>query len=126
MPLERKQLDTASLHAKFPAKELPAHQHFGKGERYSFGPTHVDIYPFPPDTTPLLWVRGRRNRLAVGDVYKVEPTEKEGLHVLYVDGEMVVNPNGNYVNVYTAPDPELLGLQEASAGQKRTDQKGVE
>ena len=76
--------------------------------------------------TPLLFVRGRRNRLAVGDVYKVEPTEKEGLHVLYVDGEMVVNANGNYVNVYTAPDPDLLGLQEAPAGQKRTDKKGVE
>ncbi len=48
MPLERKQLDTSSLQAKFPAKELPAHQQFGKGERYSFGTTHVDIYPLPP------------------------------------------------------------------------------
>ena len=126
MPLERKQLDTSSLQAKFPAKDLPAHEQFGNGERYSFGTTHVDIYPFPPDTTPLLWVRGRRNRLAVGDVYKVEPTEKEGLHVLYVDGEIVVNPNGNYVNVYTAPDPELLGLQEAAEGQKRRDRRGTE
>ena len=124
MPLERKQLDTSSLHAKFPAKELPVHEQFGNGERYSFGTTHVDIYPLPPDTTPLLWVRGRRNRLAVGDVYKVEPTDTNGLHVLYVDGELVVNANGNYVNVYTAPDPELLGLQEAPQGQKRRDRRG--
>jgi len=126
MPLERKQLDTASLQAKFPAKDLPAHEQFGNGERYSFGTTHVDIYPLPPSITPLLFVRGRRNRLAVGDVYKVEPTEKNGMHVLYVDGELVVNPNGNYVNVYTAPDPELLGLQEAPEGQKRRDRRGVE
>ncbi len=126
MPLERKQLDTSSLRAKFAAKELPAHEQFGHGEGYSFGITHVDIYPLPPGTTPLLFVRGRRNRLAVGDVYKVEPTDKNGLHVLYVDGEIVVNPNGNYVNVYTAPDPELLGLQEAPEGQKRRDRRGVE
>jgi hypothetical protein len=126
MPLERKQLDTSSLREKFPAKKLPAHEQFGNGERYSFGTTHVDIYPLPPSTTPLLWVRGRRNRLAVGDVYKVEPTDKNGLHVLYVDGEIVVNPNGNYVNVYTAPDPELLGLQEATDGQKRKDRRGTE
>ena len=126
MPLERKQLDTSSLRTKFPAKDLPAHEQFGNGERYSFGTTHVDIYPLPPQATPLLFVRGRRNRLAVGDVYKVEPTETNGLHVLYVDGELVVNANGNYVNVYTAPDPELLGLQEASEGQKRRDRRGTE
>src|SRR5438552_11029792 len=124
MPLERKQLNTASLQAAYTRHELPVSEKFGTGERYSFGTTHVDIYPFPPDTTPLLFVRGRRNRLAVGDVYKVEPTEKEGLHVLYVDGEMVVNANGNYVNVYTAPDPDLLGLQEAPEGQKRKDRRG--
>jgi len=124
MPLERKQLDTSSLQAKFLPKELPIHEHFGNGERYSFGTTHVDIYPLPPSSMPLLWVRGRRNRLAVGDVYKVEPTDKNGLHVLYVDGELVVNANGNYVNVYTAPDPELLGLQEAPEGQKRKDRRG--
>ncbi len=126
MPLERKQLDTSSLHAKFPAKELPAHKQFGNGERYSFGTTHIDIYPLPPSATPTLLVRGRRNRLAVGDVYKVEPIDTNGLHVLYVDGELMVNANGNYVNVYTAPDPELLGLQEASAGQKRRDRRGTE
>ncbi len=126
MPLERKQLDTASLQAKFIPKELPVHEQFGNGERYSFGTPHVDIYPLPPSTTPLLFVRGRRNRLAVGDVYKVEPTDKNGLHVLYVDGEIVVNPNGNYVNVYTAPDPALLGLQEAAEGQRRTDRRGTE
>ena len=118
MPLERKQLDTASLQAKCIPKELPVHEQFGNGERYSFGTTHVDIYPLPPSTTPLLFVRGRRNRLAVGDVYKVEPTDTNGLHALYADGELVVNANGNYVNVYTAPDPELLGLQEAAEGQK--------
>jgi len=28
--------------------------------------------------------------------------------------------------VYTAPDPELLGLQEASAGQNRRDRRGTE
>ena len=126
MPLERKQLDTSSLQAKYPAKELPSHEHFGNGERYSFGTTHVDIYPFPPDTTPLLWVRGRRNRLAAGDVYKVEPTDNNGMHVLYVDGEIVVNANGNYVTVYTAPDPDLLALQEATEGQKRKDRRGVD
>src|SRR5437763_476179 len=126
MPLERKQLDTSSLHAKFPAKELPVHEQFGNGERYSFGTTHVDIYPLPPSTTPLLFVRGRRNRLAVGDVYKVEPTDKNGMHALYVDGELVVNANGNYVNVYTAPNPELLDLQEAAEGQKRRDRRGAE
>ena len=126
MPLERKQLDTSSLHAKFPAIELPAHKQFGNGERYSFGTTHIDIDPLLPSATPTLLVRGRRNRLAVGDVYKVEPIDTNGLHVLYVDGELMVNANGNYVNVYTAPDPELLGLQEASAGQKRRDRRGTE
>src|SRR5206468_4757119 len=123
---KRKRLETSSLQAKFPAKELPAHEQYGTGERYSFGTTHVDIYPLPPSSTPLLWVRGRRNRLAVGDVYKVEPTDKNGLHALYADGEIVVNPNGNYVNVYTAPDPALLGLQEAAEGQRRTDRRGTE
>jgi hypothetical protein len=51
---------------------MPQHNYqwlFGTGERYTFGTTHVDIYPLPPETTPLLFVRGRRNRLAVGDVY---------------------------------------------------------
>ena len=126
MPLERKQLDTLSLKAKYIPKQLPSHEQFGNGERYSFGTTHVDIYTHPAETTPLLFVRGRRNRLAVGDVYKVEPTDNNGLHVLYVDGELVVNPNGNYVNVYTAPDPELLGLEEAAEGQKRRDRRGTE
>src|SRR5947199_4826194 len=126
MPLERKLLDTASLQAAYTRQELPVSEQFGTGERYTFGTTHVDIYTLPAETTPLLFVRGRRNRLAVGDVYKVEPTDNNGLHVLYVDGELVVNPNGNYVNVYTAPDPELLGLQEASDGQKRKDRRGTE
>jgi hypothetical protein len=126
MPLERKLLDTASLQAAYTRQELPVSEQFGTGERYTFGTTHVDIYPLPPETTPLLFVRGRRNRLAVGDVYKVEPTEQDGMHVLYVDGEIVVNPNGNYVTVYTAPDPDLLGMQEASSGQKRKDRRGTE
>src|SRR5437764_12511141 len=126
MPLERKQLNTASLQATYTRHELPVSEKFGTGERYTFGTTHVDIYPLPPETTPLLFVRGRRNRLAVGDVYKVEPTDTNGLHVLYVDGELGVNANGNYVNVYTAPDPELLGLQEAAEGQKRKDRRGAE
>src|SRR3989440_3658300 len=125
MPLERKQLNTASLQATYTRQALPVSEQCGTGERYTFGTTHVDIYPLPPETTPLLFVRGRRNRLAVGDVYKVEPTDKNGMHVLYVDGEIVVNPNGNYVTVYTAPDPELLGLQEASEGQRRTDRRGT-
>src|SRR5713226_508954 len=126
MPLERKRLDTSSLQAKFPAKELPVHEQFGQGERYSFGTTHVDMYPLPPSATPPLWVRGRRNRLAVGDVYKVEATDTNGLHVLYVAGELWGNANGNYVNMYTAPDPELLGLEEAAAGQTRKDRRGTE
>lgn len=125
MPLERKHLDTSSLQAAFPKQELPVSQHYGSGERYTFGTTLVDIYPLPPETTPLLFVRGRRNRLAVGDVYKVEPTETKGLHVLYVNGEIVVNPQGNYVNVYTVPEPELI-MQEASSGQKRRDRLGSE
>src|SRR5207237_243474 len=36
------------------------------------------------------------------------------------------NGNGNYVNVYAAPEPDLLPLQEASEGQKRKDRRGVE
>src|SRR3989440_9939172 len=79
MPLERKQLNTASLQATYTRHELPVSEKFGTGERYTFGTTHVDIYPLPPETTPLLFVRGRRNRLAVGDVYKVEPTDTNGL-----------------------------------------------
>src|ERR1700693_1861382 len=125
MPLERKQLDTSSLQATYTRQELPVSEQFGTGERYTFGTTHVDIYPLPPKTTPLLFVRGRRNRFTVGDVYKVEPTETKGMHVLYVDGELVVNANGNYVTVYTAPDPALL-LQEAPIGQKRRDKRGTE
>ena len=125
MSLERKQLDTSSLQATYTRQALPVSEQFGTGERYTFGTTHVDIYPLPPETTPLLFVRGRRNRLAVGDVYKVEPAEKGGMHVLYVDGEIVVNPNGNYVTVYTAPDPDLI-LQEAPTGQKRRDRLGTE
>ena len=126
MSLERKQLDTSSLQATYTRQALPVSERYGPGERYTFGTTHVDIYPLPPETTPLLFVRGRRNRLAVGDVYKVEPVEKDGMHVLFVDGEIVVNPNGNYVTVYTAPDPDLLSLQEASTGQKRKDHRGTE
>jgi len=125
MPLERKQLDTSSLQATNTRQELPVSEQFGTGERYTFGTTYVDIYTLPPETTPLLFVRGRRNRLAIGDVYKIEPTENRGLHALYVDGEIVVNPQGNYVNVYTAPDPDLM-LQEASDGQKRRDRRGTE
>ncbi len=41
-------------------------------------------------------------------------------------GAIPFNPNGNYVNVYTAPDPELLGLQAATDGQKRRDRRGAE
>src|SRR5712692_10172464 len=121
MSLERKQLDTSSLQATYTRHALPVSEQFGTGERYTFGTTHVDIYPLPPETTSLLFVRGRRNRLAVGDVYKVEPTETNGMHVLYVDGELVVNANGNYVTVYTAPDPDLVFMHEASTGQKRRD-----
>lgn len=125
MPLERKLLDTASLQAAYQRQELPVSEQFGAGERYTFGTTHVDIYPLPPETNSLLFVRGRRNRFAVGDVYKVEPTETRGLHVLYVDGELVVNTNGNYVTVYTAPDPGLLVMHEAATGQKRRDSQGT-
>src|SRR5260370_22159136 len=125
MPLERKQLDTSSLHAKYPAKELPAHQQFGNGERYSFGTTHVDIYTFPAETTPLLFVRDRRNLLAVSDVYKVEPTDNNVMHVLYVDGQLVVNNNSNYANGTTAQHPEMLGSKEAPAGLKRKDELGT-
>jgi hypothetical protein len=126
MPLERKQLDTASLQATYTRHELPVSEQFGIGERYTFGTTRVDIYMLPPETTPLLFVRGRRNRLAVGDVYKVEPTETKGMHVLYVDGELVVNANGNYVTMYTAPDPDLIFMKEAQTGQKRRDRRGTE
>jgi hypothetical protein len=43
-----------------------------------------------------------------------------------VEQENVVNANGNYATVYTAPNPDLLGMQEAATGQKRKDRRGTE
>ncbi len=72
-----------------------------------------------------MFIQSLRSRLTIGDVVKVDATEKQGLHIKHLDGEVMVDPNGNYVTVYTAPvDPEVIPFQEVTGGLRKQGKGG--
>jgi hypothetical protein len=56
-PESNKPLDTSALQQAYPHQQLPAHERFGQGERYTFGKTLADVYSNPPELTPVVHVR---------------------------------------------------------------------
>jgi hypothetical protein len=125
MPLERDKLKTQGLQEQFKPETLPTHDRFGVGYRYHFESTLVDIYPAPSVGLPMIVVRGRRTSVFLGDAVKVEATENKGLRIKHVDGEVMVDPNGNYAALYTAPvEPEIIPFQEAYAVLKKQGKDG--
>ncbi len=122
---ERDLLKTHGLQEQFKPDALPARDRLGIGQRYRFGTTVVDLYPAPTSGLPLVFIQGRRNRVTIGDVVKVEATEKKGLHIKHMDGEVMVDPTGNYVTVYTAPvEAEVIPFQEVPDGVRKQDKEG--
>lgn len=99
----KKPLDTTAVQATYQAHELPAHERFGKGERYRFGTTSADVYSNPPDLPPLVQVRMVTETLLLGDVLHIVPTSEGGLHVDNQNSACEISKTGDVVYVYTAP-----------------------
>jgi hypothetical protein len=115
-----KPLDTSALQSAYPHQELPIHEHYGEGERYTFGTTLADVYSNPPELRPVVQMRMVKGYLAVGDVLHVLPTEAGGLHVDHVNGSCEIGNTGDLAYVYTAPQPEAL-LRASQDGYTRKD-----
>ncbi len=122
-PESKKPLDTSTLQAAYPHQELPLHERYGQGERYTFGTTLVDVHNDPPELTPVVQIRMVKGYLAVGDVLHVLPTEAGGLHVDYANGGCEIGKKGDLALVYTAPKPEML-LRASQDGLTRKDVYG--
>jgi len=122
-PEINKPLDTSALLQAYPHQQLPAHERFGEGERYTFGKTLADVYSNPPELTPVVLMRMVKGYLAVGDVLHVLPTEVGGLHVDHANGACEIGKTGDLALVYTAPQPEPL-LRETHDGPTQKDAYG--
>src|SRR5438132_879327 len=107
-----KPLDIAPLEKAYGKKvqELPPHERFGVGRRYSFGTTNVDVFASPPgELPPIVSIRLRRGVLTVGDVQNATPTEDGGMTIIHADGGIDVSKTGDLAMVYVAfvPIPEM-------------------
>lgn len=107
-PESNKPLDTSVLQQAYPHQELPAHERFGEGERYTFGKTLADVYSNPPELTPVVYMRMVKGYLAVGDVLHISPTQEGGVHIDSAMSTCEISKTGDLAFVYTAPTPELL------------------
>jgi hypothetical protein len=119
----KKPLDTSALQSAYPHQDLPTHERYGEGERYTFGSTLADIYSNPPEMTPVVQMRMVKGYLALGDVLHVVPTEAGGLHVDHATGSCEIGNTGDLAYVYTAPKPEVL-LRVSQEGQTHKDVYG--
>jgi len=126
MTPENRPLDTTALQAAYAAQELPLHERFGKGERYTFGTTLADIYSNPPEQMPVMHIRMVKGVLAVGDVLHVLPTETGGVHVDHSNGACEISNRGDVAAVYTAPQPPTSQQKEVIAGTIQRDSQGNE
>jgi hypothetical protein len=127
MTPEHHPLDTTALQTAYAAQELPSHERFGKGERYTFGTTLADVYPNPPDLSPLMHIRMVKGVLAVGDVLHIVPTETGGVHVDHSNGACEISKTGDVAAIYTAPQPPTSQqTKEVIAGTIQRDREGNE
>lgn len=114
-------IDTTQIKAAYNAQALEAHERFGVGELYQFGPTRVELYAGLNQTPPVVRLRIPGGLLVFTDISAIKPSQDGGILIDCARSGQTphcsinISKSGEVVFLYSPPPPPMQMSQQGIA-----------